>query len=114
MTGEQSDQEPGDEPVAYKLLLSYEVSAEHMQEYYQFMLGRFVPMIQGMGLEMSEAWHTAYGDQPNRLVGFVARERAAIERVLASSTWEALNEELAQFVANFSYKVIPYREGFQF
>lgn len=113
MTDEQSDRETGDEPVAYKLLLSYEVSAEHMQEYYQFMLGRYVPMVQGMGLEMSEAWHTAYGDQPNRLVGFVARERATIEKVLASSTWESLNEELEQFVTSFSYKIVPYREGFQ-
>jgi hypothetical protein len=113
MAGEQPDEEGGEEPGAYKLLLSYEVNAEQMQDYYQFMLGRYVPMLQGLGLEMSEAWHTAYGEQPNRLVGFVARERTAIEKVLASSTWESLTEELVQFVTGFSYKVIPYREGFQ-
>jgi hypothetical protein len=113
MAGEQGGVEPGGAPAAYKLLLTYDVSAEHMQDYYQFMLGRYVPMVQGMGLEMSEAWHTAYGDRPNRLVGFVARERAAIDKVLASSTWESLNEELGQFVTSFTYKVIPYREGFQ-
>ena len=54
-----------------------------------------------------------FGHQPNRLVGFVARELATIEKVLDSSTWESLNEELQQFVTSFSYKIVPYREGFQ-
>jgi hypothetical protein len=102
-----------EEPVAYKLMLTYEVSEEHMQDYYRFMLGRYVPMIQGLGLEMSDAWHTAYGDRPNRLVAFVARDRSVIDKVLASSAWEALTEELGRFVTSFEYKVVPYREGFQ-
>ncbi len=102
-----------EEPVAYKLMLSYQVSEEHMESYYRFMLGRYVPMIQGLGLEMSDAWHTAYGDQPNRLVAFVAQDRAIIDRVLASRAWEALTEELGRYVTSFQYKVIPYREGFQ-
>lgn len=113
MTGEPRGPEPGEVPMAYKLLLTYEVSEEHMQEYYRFMLGRYVPMIQGLGLEMSDAWHTAYGDSPNRLVAFVARERADIDKVLASSAWQSLTEELERFVTGFEYKVIPYREGFQ-
>lgn len=97
----------------YKLLLSYDVSPEHMQEYYRFVLGRYVPVMQAMGLEMSDAWHTAYGNFPNRLIGFVAREKKTLEEVLDNESWAALNEELQQFVSDFNYKVIPYREGFQ-
>ncbi|MDT8306066.1 MAG: hypothetical protein RRC07_09030 [Anaerolineae bacterium] len=103
----------GEEPLGYKLVLTYHVNEELMQDYYRFMLGRYVPMIQGLGLEMTDAWHTAYGDQPNRLVVFAARERAVIDKVLASSAWESLIEELERFVTDFHYKVIPYREGFQ-
>lgn len=113
MTGEGHDQRSEGEPVAYKLVLTYHVNEDLMQDYYRFMLGRYVPMIQGLGLEMSDAWHTAYGDQPNRLVAFVARERDAVDKVLASSAWESLSEELERFVTDFKYKVIPYREGFQ-
>lgn len=98
----------------YKLLLAYDVRQEHMQEYYRFMLGRYVPVMQAMGLEMSEAWHTAYGDFPDRLVGFVARDRQTVDELLANDSWHSLNQELRRFVTNFDYKLIPYREGFQF
>lgn len=98
----------------YKLLLTYDVSSEHTQEYYRFMLGRYVPVMQAMGLEMSDAWHTAYGDFPNRLVGFVARDQETLQDVLHDESWTALNEELQRFVSDFHYKVVPYRQGFQF
>jgi hypothetical protein len=98
----------------YKLLLSYDVSSDHLQEYYRFVLGRYVPVMQAMGLEMSDAWHTAYGDFPNRLIGFVARDRDTLESVLENESWFALNEELQQLVTDFRYKVVPYRIGFQF
>lgn len=101
-------------PAGYKLLLTYEVSQEHMQEYYRFMLGRYVPMVQALGLEMSDAWHTAYGDFPNRLVGFVSRDKQTILDILENETWQALNDELQRFVSEFQYKIVPYREGFQF
>ncbi len=92
----------------------YDVSPELLQEYYRFVLGRYVPVMQAMGLEMSDAWHTAYGDFPNRLLGFVARDTDTLQTILENESWQALNEELQQFVTGFSYKVIPYREGFQF
>jgi len=99
--------------LGYKLLLSYEVKPEAMQEYYQFVMGRYVPMLQSMGLQMSEAWHTAYGSAPNRLLGFVCEEEETMDRLLESENWTAVNEELSRFVMDFTYKVIPYRGGFQ-
>ena len=98
----------------FKLLLTYDVRQEQMQEYYRFMLGRYVPVMQAMGLEMSEAWHTAYGDFPGRLVGFVARDRHTMDELLENDSWHSLNEELQRFVINLEYKLVPYREGFQF
>jgi hypothetical protein len=97
-----------------KLLLTYNVKQEEVQEYYQFVLGRYIPAVQALGLEMSEAWHTAYGESPNRLVGFVARDKETMNNLLADESWGALNEQLQRFVTHFHYKVIPYREGFQF
>ncbi len=103
-----------DEPVqGYKLLLSYEIPAESTQEYYQFVMGQYVPAMQAMGFQMSEAWHTAYGKAPNRLIGFVCRNRKTVDDLLASEMWQELNEQLEQFVTDLSYKVIPYRGGFQ-
>lgn len=98
----------------YKLLLSYEIKEELLQEYYQFVMGRYVPALQAMGLQMSDAWQTAYGDAPGRLIGFVCEEQATITAVLNSENWAALSEQLAGFVTDYSYKVVPFRGGFQF
>lgn len=103
-----------EETGGYKLLIVYDVNADSMQSYYRFMLGRYVPIMAEMGLEMCDAWHTAYGDQPNRLIGFLSPNGDAINALLESDIWAALNSELTRFVSDFSFKVIPYREGFQF
>ncbi|MCA9992219.1 MAG: hypothetical protein H6666_06110 [Ardenticatenaceae bacterium] len=97
-----------------KLILSYDVKGDAVQAYYRFMLGRYVPIMAEMGLEMSDAWHTAYGDQPNRLVAFIARDARVLRLVMESPQWTKMNEELTRYVEAFSYKVVPYREGFQF
>lgn len=103
-----------DEPViGFKLLLNYEVKNENLQEYYQFVMGRYIPTMQAMGLQMSEAWHTAYGDAPNRMIGFVCTDQGTIQELLDSEAWLTLNEQLESYVTDFSYKVIPYRGGFQ-
>lgn len=97
----------------FKLLISYNINLEDAQEYYEFVLGRYIPVMQALGLEMSEAWHTAFGDYPNRLIGFVSRDDELMREVLTGGTWEELNDELREHVTEFDYKVIPYRLGFQ-
>lgn len=101
------------ESSGYKVLLSYDMRTEAGQEYYQFMLGRYVPIMQTLGLEMTEAWHTQYGNGPDRLIGFIAPDEQTIDALVANETWHSLNTQLLKFVENFSYKIIPFREGFQ-
>ena len=97
-----------------KMLISYDVVPELQQAYYEFVLGEMVPSAQAMGLVLSEAWHTAYGDYPVRLNGFVAKDRAALDRILTSPEWKQLEDKLKRFVTGYKRKLIPYREGFQF
>lgn len=97
-----------------KLLIEYDVNPETLQAYYQFVMGQYVPALQSMGLQMSEAWHTAYGQAPNRLVGFVCGDEQTMDRLLDSDLWTDLNDQLEKFVTDFRYKVVPYRGGFQF
>ena len=97
-----------------KMLISYDVVPELQQAYYEFVLGEMVPSAQALGLVLSEAWHTAYGDYPVRLNGFVAKDRAALDRILASPEWKQIEDKLKRFVTGYKRKLIPYREGFQF
>jgi hypothetical protein len=101
------------ESIGLKLLLSYEVNPESLQDYYQFIMNNYVPAVQAMGLQMSEAWQTAYGDAPNRLIGFVTDSEENMMNLLDNEAWQRLNEQLEAYVSEFSYKVIPYRGGFQ-
>lgn len=97
-----------------KLLLSYEVKQDVINEYRQFVMRDYVPSMHNLGFQMSEAWHTAYGDAPNRLIGFVCRDRGTLDNLLDSTEWSQLNNQLRTYVTDFSYKVVPYRGIFQF
>ena len=102
-----------DEAKGIKLLLTYDVIQERQQEYYQFVMGRFVPALQSMGFQMSEAWHTAYGDAPSRLIGLFCSDEEKMNELLDSELWESLNDQLEEFVTDLDFKFIPYRGGFQ-
>ncbi len=97
-----------------KMLMTYDVVPELQQAYSEFVLGEMVPTAQSMGLVLSEAWHTAYGDYPIRLNGFVARSRQDLDRILGTAEWQQLEDKLKRFVNGYQRKIVPYREGFQF
>ncbi|MEK7324538.1 MAG: hypothetical protein AAB217_04700 [Chloroflexota bacterium] len=97
-----------------KVLLSYDIIPETQESYYQFMLGELVPTVQKMGLGMAEAWHTAVGDYPLRLVAFVGETRESVDSVLESEQWEDLESRLQQYVTNYTRRIVPFRNRFQF
>jgi hypothetical protein len=97
-----------------KLVMSYNIRPEGAQEYYQFVLGQYIPVMQSLGLEIAEAWHTAYGDYPHRLIVFVSRDQDTARKVVNDPAWDELNDRLLEYVTDFDYKIIPYKIGFQF
>ncbi len=96
-----------------KLVISFDIRPGTQQVYYQFMISQLIPTIQGMGLQMSDAWHTVYGDYPSRITSFVGLNLEALQQVLRSEEWLQMEERLREYVANYSWKIIPLREGFQ-
>ena len=67
-----------------------------------------------MEIYMSEAWHTAYGDYPIRLLNFVVEDYETITDALSSERWEELEEKLRHYVMNYTRKIISYQYGVQF
>ncbi len=98
----------------YKLIISYDVNPANHENYFRFVMSEFVPTLQEMGLYMTEAWHTAYGDYPLRMAGFVAEDIETIQRLLGSDQWLELERRFQDYVRNYSLTVVPYRPGFQF
>ncbi len=99
---------------AVKLLLVYDPIADRREDYFQFTLGEFVPAMEHLGLSMCEVWHTAYGDYPLRLIGFMAPDRESLDDVLASDDFHRLEARLLEFVVNYKRRIVPLSGRFQF
>ncbi|HSO11784.1 MAG TPA: hypothetical protein VLT51_05370 [Anaerolineales bacterium] len=100
--------------MSVKVLMTWDIAAERDQEYFEFVIGEFIPGVQRLGLQPAEAWATIYGAYPQIQVGLVATDANQAHRILKSDDWNLLQERLFSYVKNFSYKVVPARGGFQF
>lgn len=97
-----------------KLLMTWDIAPEHEQDYFEFVLGEFVPGIQRLGLQPSEAWATIYGSYPQIQVGILAPSLMNARQILGSEGWLTLLDKLYAFVRNYTCKIVPARNGFQF
>lgn len=97
-----------------KVLMTWDISPDREQEYFEFVIGEFVPGVQRLGLQPIEAWATIYGNHPQIQVGLIAEDASYARRALSSPEWLRLSEQLFTFVRNYSHKVVPARGGFQF
>jgi hypothetical protein len=97
-----------------KLLIAYNIKPAQEEIYYRFMMGEFLPAVQGMGLVMVEGWRTAWGNYPQRLIGLVAESYSVLEQILDREQWREMELKLGQYVTDYQRHVVPYRSGFQF
>jgi len=94
--------------------MTWDIAADHEQEYFEFVIGEWVPGVQRLGFQPTDAWATVYGSYPQIQVNLLADNESAARRILSSSDWTTLEGRLLTFVRNFSCKVVPARNGFQF
>lgn len=100
--------------VPVKLLMSWDIAPDREQEYFEFVVREFIPGVQRMGFELSDAWATVFGNQPQILVGAVVSSDARAQQILNSAEWKSLNNQLQDYVRNYSIKIVESRSGFQF
>jgi len=97
-----------------KLILTYDPPFHEREEYVQFVLGRFLPTLEYMGLKLCDSWHTAYGSYPLRLTGFLAADAETLETVLVSETFRELEDTLRDMVENYRRRIVPVRTPFPY
>ena len=100
--------------MSVKVLMTWDIAGERDQEYFEFVIGEFIPGVQKLGLQPAEAWATIYGSYPQIQVGLLAPDVEQARNVLNSDEWSVLQDRLFNYVKNFSYKVVNARSGFQF
>ena len=99
--------------MAVKLLLSWDILPGREQEYFEFVVREFIPGIQSLGLEPTDAWLTVYGDQPQILTGARTRDARNLSAVLASQEWDGMIVKLLDYVENLEVKTVKIKPGFQ-
>lgn len=98
---------------AIKLLMSWDIQPGREEDYFEFHIRKFVPALEGLGVALSEAWLTVYGEQPRLLAEAVIPTIDSARKVLGSSAWQDLGLQMEDLVDNFNYKLVPARGGFQ-
>lgn len=96
-----------------KLLLSYNIRSGKENAYRRFVLEELLPKAQEIGLMPTDAWHTAYGAYPTRLIGFVAEDLDGAQAALASDEWKALIRRLEGYATGLSRRLVRLQGGFQ-
>jgi hypothetical protein len=96
-----------------KVLMTWDIIPGREQEYFEFVVREFVPGIQRIGIQPTEAWFTQFGDQPQILTGGTAESLPKMREALDSEDWEQLRDQLEDFVTNFQMKVVRSSGGFQ-
>jgi hypothetical protein len=99
--------------VQFKLLLSWDILPGREQEYFEFVVREFIPGIQSLGLEPSDAWLTIYGEQPQILTGVGVNNLNSLNSILTSEEWDMMIAKLLDYVENFEVKTVKAKPGFQ-
>ena len=98
---------------AVKLLMTWDIQPGREEDYFEFHIRKFVPSLEALGVALSEAWLTVYGEQPRLLAEALMPNMDSARKLLDSTDWEDLGVQMEDLVENFTYKVIAARGGFQ-
>ncbi len=99
--------------MAVKLLMTWDILPGKEQDYFEFVVRDFMPGVQRLGLQPSDAWYTYYGDHPQIMAAMVMSELLEMQKLLRSDSWDELVQKLHDYVENLDYKIVPARGGFQ-
>jgi hypothetical protein len=99
--------------VAVKILMTWDILTGREQEYFEFVVRDFIPGMQKLGIEASDAWFTVYGNSPQILAALQIADINLLQKILDSAEWKELTGRLLDYVENYDYKIVQARTGFQ-
>lgn len=93
--------------------MTWDILPGREQEYFEFIVRDWIPGLQQLGLEPSDAWFTMYGEQPQIMAAAQVSNLTNLQRALETSKWKEITQRLLEYVEHFDYKVVQARSGFQ-
>jgi len=102
-----------DENAPLKFILTWDISPEHEQEYFEFVIRDYIPGIQRMGCDLTDAWATVFGARPQITLSMLVPNAKKARQLLNSEDWIALTNRLHDYIQNYSLKVVYARNSLQ-
>lgn len=101
--------------MALKVLLTWNIQSGIEREQFQ-RIRVFVSKLSGLGLDLADAWYTAYGDAPQVLIGLVAAggQDDQLQNILDSEEWGELLAELKPYITDYQQRIVKVEGQFQF
>jgi hypothetical protein len=99
--------------MAVKLLMTWDIKSGREAEFFEFQVREWVPGLQKLGLETTDAWYTQYGASPQIMIGGTAKSLKTMNQILETEEWNALKSQLLGYVENYDQKVVKASGGFQ-
>jgi hypothetical protein len=96
-----------------KLLMTWDIKPGREQEYFEFVVREWVPGMQRLGIEPTDAWYTQYGNSRQILAGATAKNLKIMKQIMATDDWQVLKDQLLGFVDHYEERVVRARGGFQ-
>lgn len=94
----------------YKLLVTYDIDPNTLENYFPFVLNDFVPYMASVNVPMWRVYETVYGDYPQRQLEFLAEDLDEVRDVLHSDDFLDKEAELQQYVTNYSRKLVEFKD----
>lgn len=96
-----------------KLLLSWDIKPGYESEYFNFVYREFGPGLIKLGIQITEAWYTAFGTGPQIVIGGVVETPEKLSSILDSEEWAELYDKLSGYITNYNHRVVRATGRFQ-
>lgn len=96
-----------------KLIMTWNILPNREQDYFDFLVRRFVPNMNRLGFELNDAWATVYGNRPQVMITALLPGEAEAEERMNLPEWNELIDKLQEFVTDYNEKLVPARAEFQ-
>ena len=89
-----------------RLVFSWNIKTDEEAAYFEFIVQEFAPKIMKMGIRLTEAWYTTYGEGPQIIMPGVVTDRDSLQTALDSDEWLELVEKLNGFVTDYRCRIL--------
>lgn len=96
-----------------KILMSWDIKQGREQEYFEFVVREWVPGLQRLGIEPTDAWLTQFGAAPQILAGGTAKNLKVMRQIMDTEEWQTLKDQLLGYVDNYEERVVKAKGSFQ-